>query len=154
MMKEEPARLLGLSTDKVDIEALAQEVNETPEITEDEDLATTYYEFFQNGIGLQSEGTIISTVFLYPGNREGYQKYIGRLPEDLSWGDGRTAARERLGKPDAAGEGEVFPDLGPTPPFDRYDLSTYSLHLSYGGEDGTLSLITLMTPQTTPGRVL
>lgn len=154
MMREEPALLLGQSTDKADIEALAREVNETPEITEDEDLATTYYEFFQSGIGLQAEEATISTVFLYPGDRDGYQQYSGRLPEGLSWSDGRTAARDRLGEPNAAGEGEVFPDLGPTPPFDRYDLSTYSLHLSYGGENGTLSLVTLMTPQTTPGRVL
>jgi hypothetical protein len=154
MMKEDPALLLGQSTDKANIEALAREVDEMPEVTEDEDLGTTYYEFFQSGVGLQAEEATISTVFLYPGDRDGYQQYRGRLPEGLSWGDSRTAAHDRLSKPDATGEGKVFPDLGAMPPFDRYDLPTYSLHLSYGGEDGTLSLVTLMTPQTTPGRVL
>jgi hypothetical protein len=114
-----------------------------------------YFKFQADGLSLATDaGMTIETIFLYGESREGFRRYAGELPHGLRLEWDRQRVRAALGEPSASGGGEEIPFYGFAARWDRYDFPTHSLHLEYrgAGEGQGISLITLSTPDATPGR--
>ena len=144
--------LLGKPIDAPAVKALAAELGhqETKTVVD-----RHYFKFLADGLSLATdEAMTIETIFLYGGDRDGFQRYTRELPHGLHFDSGRQRARAVLGEPSASGGGEEIPLYGPAARWDRFDFPTYSLHLEYSGagEGQEISLVTLSTPEATPGR--
>jgi hypothetical protein len=114
-----------------------------------------YFEFPADGLSLATdEGMNIETVFVYSGDREGFQRYALEMPHGLNLDWDRARVRAALGEPAASGGGEEIPLYGSAARWDRYDFPTHSVHLEYrgAGHGQGIALVTLSTPEATPGR--
>ena len=153
-MDTEIITILGRDINGNDVRDFLTAIQEAPEVTPDEEMGRTYYTFPQSGLALEvDDADEVTTVFLYSEGYEGYRQFRGVMPRSLSWGDSREAVRGRLGQPSLSGDGgEALFSLGISSPFDRYDYHDYSLHVRYADDAGAIQLLTLMTPQATPGR--
>ena len=92
----------------------------------------------------------VSTIFFYSEGMNGYKQFIGMLPEGIEFGDSRSAVHQRLGKPSANGGGKVIQFFGKVPKWDLYDRKGFSLHIQYVDNETSISLVTLMRPDSVP----
>jgi hypothetical protein len=147
-----PIRLLGQPWESKDVRNYADELGGSPDITVIE--GTTHVDFRSLGLGisLTESGTIKTIHFYAKGRDPQFQRYAGSLPHDLTMDDDMTSVRGRLGQPARSGGAQMLPVLGLSRPWDRYDFSTYSLHAEYAEDGSSLTLVTLMTRDTAPGR--
>ncbi len=114
-----------------------------------------YFKFPANGISIATdEGMLIETIFLYGEERDGFSRYGRKVPHDIRFEWDRQRVRAAMGQPSVSGGGEEIPFYGPAARWDRYDFPRYSLHLEYrgAGEGQGVSMMTLTTPEATPGR--
>ncbi len=84
----------------------------------------------------------VTTVFAYSGNDKNFKsqkRYLGKLPENLTFETSRQAVHDALGKtPDTGGDG-VRDNF-----FDCYDRPSHTLHITYSPDESSILLITLM----------
>jgi hypothetical protein len=68
------------------------------------------------------EGRIVSTVYLYSGNKEGFRRYRGELPFGLSFYDTMLRVQEKLVTQNAVGDADWtgLPDEGGSPDHMHY----------------------------------
>jgi hypothetical protein len=95
----------------------------------------------------------ITAIQFFSSGRDGFRDFAGVLPLGLRFSQSRPEVRGRLGDPHRTGGGGSSHLYRDVPRWDRYDWPSYSLHLEYAGEGEGISLVTLMTPESTPGRV-
>lgn len=142
--------LLGKSIESPAVEVLVAELGHQEVKTV---VDRHYFKFQADGLSLATdEGMMIETIFLYGGDREGFKRYERDLPHGLRLDWDQRYVRAALGQPSASGGGEEIPLYGLAARWDRYDFPTYSLHLEYTSEGQGISLVTLSTPEATPGR--
>jgi hypothetical protein len=92
----------------------------------------------------------VSSIQLFSEGFQQYSQFVGMLPEGLSFGESRSSVSRRLGKPDATGGGEVIQFFGKVPTWDRFDRDQYSLHIQYADDEGSISLVSLIRPDSVP----
>ena len=94
----------------------------------------------------------VSVIFLFSGLTENYQECPLPLPWGLEFHISRESAKKLLGPPslsggpveDLSGKGVFF--------WDRWDQTSYSVHLRYVEDLGSITQITLMRPDRVPRR--
>src|SRR5688572_1813565 len=86
----------------------------------------------------------VSTIFFYSEGMDGYREFSGSLPEGISFRESQSVIHRRLGQPSASGGGKAVQFLGNTRKWDRYDREVFSLHIQYGDDENSISLISLM----------
>jgi len=92
----------------------------------------------------------VSTIFFYSEGMNDYRQFSGELPERLGFGDSRNFVHQRLGQPSANGGGKVIQFFGKAPKWDRYDHEGFSLHIQYLDNETSISLVSLMRPDSVP----
>jgi len=148
-MQNDVASMLGMKLDDVAKSSLVRALSEPPktELIEDR----FYMELPASGIAFIAalDGRVTTIQF----HAEGYQDYrgfAGELPEGISFTDDQRAVHSRLGQPSASGGGTVIQFFGKAPKWDRFDRHSYSLHIQYVDDDGAVSLVSLMRPDSIP----
>lgn len=143
--------LLGRSRRDPVVESFIESSGAVVEVSPYPD-GTTYHVAKNRGFSLLEEGGVIGTVFLYSQGYEDHERYTGILPRGLTFDDDRHSVHGKLGKPDrhGGGPGHATP-IGPVAAWDKYYLPEWSLHVQYG-QNGTISLVTLMTAASDPHR--
>lgn len=92
----------------------------------------------------------VSTVFFYSGGANDYRQFAGALPEGIGFGDSQSSVHQRLGQPSVNGGGKVIQFFGKAPKWDRYDREGFSLHIQYVDNESSISLVSLMRPDSVP----
>ena len=92
----------------------------------------------------------VSTIFLYSGGANDYSQFGGALPEGIGFADSQSSVHDRLGQPSANGGGQVIRFFGKAPKWDRYDHEGYCLHIQYADNETSISLVSLMRPDSVP----
>lgn len=110
-----------------------------------------YLQMPSHGIGVDADfDGRVSTIFFYSEGMDDYRQFTGVLPEGISFGDSRSMVQGRLGKPDASGGGTVIHFFGKAPKWDRFDRKQFSLHIQYTDDESSVSLVSLMRPDSVP----
>jgi hypothetical protein len=144
--------LLGKTIDDPAVEELKRELEAEPSRSTVED--RHYLNFEERGLSLATDETSrIESIFLYAEGRDGYRQYRGNMPHGLAFDVDREASRRMLGQPSDTGGGEAVPLYGTAAPWDLYSYPTYSIHIEFGARGQCPSLVTLSTPEATPGRL-
>ena len=104
-----------------------------------------------HGIGLDADfDGCVSTIFFYGGEVDEYSQFAGDLPEGVSFSDSQCSVHQRLGQPSAHGGGNMVQFFGNAPKWDRYDRQGFSLHIQYADGERSISLISLIRPDSIP----
>lgn len=93
----------------------------------------------------------LSSVFLEGPAAETAAAYADELPDGLSFSMSRRQVRTALGPPSKSGGGTKSAVRNRvTPPWDRFDLRDYSLHVQYTAGGSVVSMVTLMATWRVP----
>jgi hypothetical protein len=93
----------------------------------------------------------IKTIFLMSGAKDGFSRYQGSLGHGLSFSSTRQDIERELGKPDfSTPRKEMFGlRFGESI---RYDSAACSVHYEFLPDGDGISMVTLMSPDSVPGR--
>lgn len=137
----------GLGPENVDDDEDEDYDDDDLDYDEDE----TYRSFSSGGVSLLvGSDMLVRAIFLYSQGREGFDQYAGEIDGGITFADVRADVIRRLGEPSTAGGGGHSAVYGTAPQFIRYDRPGHSLHVEFAADGGTVSLVTLMTPDATP----
>ncbi|WP_103335720.1 hypothetical protein [Amycolatopsis sp. CA-126428] len=109
------------------------------------------YENPQEGIELTVDDGIVTSVHLHSAGHDGHEEFRGPLPRGITFGDTRSTARARFGKPSSSGEPKQH-RMGKTSAWDNWRFPEYTLHLSYKRSSGSVEHVTLMPADCEPGK--
>jgi hypothetical protein len=96
-------------------------------------------------IAADTHGTII-TVFLHFHGDDGFTSYRGEIPGGAGDVPRRAALWAALGRPASSGDPYRDPFLGDYGPWDRWTLTTCTLHAQYALDGENLHRVTLTLP--------
>lgn len=97
-----------------------------------------YLESERHGLALLTEDGLVHTIFLYGGGKDDFARYLGTLPDGLSFDWTKSEVRSRLGTP------EQSPDLAAPLvdiDWDRFEFSPWYLHFTYHTTTETIALL-------------
>jgi filamentous hemagglutinin len=143
--------LLGKRRDDFIVRRFLKELGDDAKVLAEED--GTYYEFQQRGVSLLFDlEERLKAIYLYHAGRDGYTQYAGDLPDRITFMDHQDDVLRKLGAPSKAGGGEASLLYEVVPNWIRYDHDGYSVHVELSAADGSVSLVTLMSPEAVPAR--
>jgi hypothetical protein len=85
----------------------------------------------------------VQAIHLYSGTLEGFCRYEGPYPANLSFGSSRAQIRAALGEPALAMEAGGTGIMAIEHSFDRYENEQFYIRFQYEAGDGAVGLITL-----------
>jgi len=140
------------------------DLGEEPEINEDEQGGGLFYTFKSLGIEIQflyvDPYEILSTIFLFSGAKDdqnyhdGYKRYMGLIPEGLTFTMSRADVQGKIGSPSSTGEPAPHPYLtGIQPAWDKFDLGKYEMVIQYLPDGKGIYLIILSLPDSRLSRL-
>jgi cell wall assembly regulator SMI1 len=147
---EDLARLVGRTLRDADVKAFL--ATQTVVLKRDPDFGE--HALINKPAGYEityGKGDRIQTVFIHIFDKEGRRLFGGPLIRGLAADDGHTEVRKRLGVPTRSGGLEPS---NPTPQggWDCYDEPETSIHFGYRKDRKGIGRITVMSPDTAPGR--
>jgi len=92
----------------------------------------------------------VATIFFYSGLLENYRQFSGVLPEGIGFGFSRCSVHERLGLPDASGDGMDIQFFGKSAKWDRFDRKKFSIHIEYAPDEKSIRLMSLIRTDSVP----
>ena len=100
--------LLGKRSDRQGMADFRKEMSGSPEVNKFNDCF--YHSWHEQGISFRfDENEILSTIFLYADDVDGFKQYRGELPEELQFSDTREDVENKLGQPKLSGGSGVIP---------------------------------------------
>lgn len=141
-MNDYPQTVLGLTIAELRSAPFIVNLGDAPRISEFDD--EWYVEFPGAGVScVVGPSGLVFAVQLYGCGKDGYSDYGGPLPDGLKITAVRAEARALFGRPVSSSDGGHVALLGPMPGWDRYERDGFSVHLSFGGLNGAIDLVTL-----------
>ncbi len=114
----------------------------------------TYYEFFENGLGLQfDDGNRLISIQLFSEGLDSYREYSEPFENGMSFEMSKGDIKKLLGRPTNTGGGENIPVLGPRLPWVLFVYEDHALHIQFSIERDSIQLITLMSLDALPDGV-
>jgi hypothetical protein len=148
-VNNELSSMLGMALDDVANSSFVLSLNEHPKTEAIE--GRIYMAFPNSGVGFNAESDgRVTAIFFHADGYQEYSAFAGTLPEGILFTDSRQAVQRRLGAPSASGGGTETQFFGKVPTWDRFDRSSYSLHVQYVEGDEAVNLVTLMRPDSVP----
>lgn len=141
--------LLGARLHDFEIRRFFRDIGGQPSVQEEED--GTYYEFLRSGISLLFDlDSRLKAIHLYSSGRDEYSEYVGNVPGGLTFRDRKEEVIRKLGNPTRSGGGEKTLLADRIAEWVRYDYTNYSLHAEFSEPRGTVSLVTVISPEAVP----
>ncbi len=132
-------RIVGQPASGVDAVELIRRYSMTEDDTTS---AGAYWEAPDAGIALLVDNGIVESIFLHAEGKDGFAQYQGHLPECITFRLSRERVRASLGAPDKA-SGPVDVAGLSHGGWDRFEVTTGVVHLTYAEGGWSISLITL-----------
>jgi uncharacterized protein YneR len=112
-----------------------------------------YYIYKEGGISFVSnKKNIVGAIQIYSEGKDDYTKYSGEIPNDIKFDFSRKSVMEKLGEPNRSDGDYEDKQLGYIAAWDSYYFDDYTMHISYKKGTESIDMITIMTPEATPGR--
>lgn len=90
----------------------------------------------------------MGTAFLYAEPAEGFARFPGKLPGNLSRGATQAEVRNSFGAPERSSGGVTGATPGSPAGWDRFAMGDLRIHFQY--RDGCVVLVTIMAADTAP----
>lgn len=130
--------LLGKTYEEID-SVFVVKTEQKPDVSNFPEFHSTYLGFKNSGLELLFEKNLLTTIFIYMQERDGYSVYNMNctLAMEIEKLEVRKDVLKKMGKPGFSnGEKSRFP-------WDKYDMGKYFIHFEYD-EENNLKMITLM----------
>lgn len=124
------AGIIDKSISSSEFKSLTNAIDETPNITEPAHNGWKYYSYYKSGLEILVINEKVHTIFFHNTKNAKFTSFSGQLPKNLTWGMSKTNVHSKVGSPTQSGGGGEF--LGePVLYWDKYNYSSYALHISY-----------------------
>lgn len=135
--------LLGCLISSSDFVSFPQHVRALPDVSSGVLGDVTYYSFLQAGILLIVEQQRLIQITLFVESSEGFERYLGELPDGLASGSDEASVIEKFGVPIKSGGGKPDSLLGYINRWVKYKDAVGFLHFEFN-ESGVINKVSLM----------
>ena len=119
-----------------------------------EDRVSVEYKTLGISFNFSTPNTTVTSIFIYSEGKDGYTQYSGEIPNDVKFNLSQKDIKKKLGEPRRSGGNYEDKLFGYTAPWDSYYFDNYTMHVTYKKDTNSIDMITIMTPDATPGRII
>lgn len=101
-------------------------------------------------LSCDADGTVKLVSFFGPGAQPDVRAYAETLPAGLTFQSSPEQVRRALGNPSISGPEQLVPNVGRVGPWDRFDRSTFSMHVQYNLRGRRIFVIQLLATDRIP----